>query len=73
MTKILVLQALRVIQLLYSVTEVNNEIASLHAAVLPELQPAHSCGLPVSVRADYGLPSVPDAEPEHTSTIKQHE
>lgn len=36
----------------------------LYAAVLPELQPAHSCGLPVSVRAGRGLPLGPDAEPE---------
>lgn len=39
----------------------------LCAAVLPELQPAHSCGLPVSVRAGCGQPSGPDAEPECTS------
>lgn len=32
-------------------------------AVLPELQPAHSCGLPVSMRAGCVLPSDPDAEP----------
>ena len=46
---------------------------SLHlcaAAVLPELQPAHSCGLQESVRAGRVMTSGPDAEPEHTSKTK---
>lgn len=45
----------------------------LCSAVLPELQPAHSCGLPVSVRAGRGLPSGPGGEPEHTSAAERHE
>ncbi len=42
----------------------------LYAAGLPELQPAHSCGLPASVRAGRGLTSGPDAEPDHTSATR---
>ncbi len=45
----------------------------LCAADLPELQPAHSCGLPVSVQAGRGLISGPDDEPEHTVAMEQRE
>lgn len=45
----------------------------LYGEVLPELQPAHSCGLPVSVRGCRGLPSGPDAESGHTGATKTHE
>lgn len=52
-------------QLLYSVTAVNQE-----AEPLPELQPAHSCGLPASVRGDRGLPSGPDGGSEQANPTK---
>lgn len=41
------------------------------SAVLPELQPAHSCGLPVSVRADRGPLSGPGGEPVQPDSMKE--
>jgi len=61
---------LSISQLLYSPTHDSPQWAMkqhLSAAILPELQPAHSCGPLVSVPAGRGMPSGPDAEPEPTS------
>lgn len=45
----------------------------LCSAASPELRPAHSCGLPVSVQAGRGLPSGPGGEPKDQSATRQQE
>lgn len=52
-------------------TGVNMRTMCPCSAVLPELQPAHSCGLPVSVRADHVLPSGPGGEPVQPDSMKE--
>lgn len=63
MTKVLVMQ-MRINQLI--------GVNRLHLCIiaLPELQPAHSCGLPDSMQAGCALPLGPGDEPEKGAGMK---